>query len=644
MKAKVKEILLALKNGQISPEEAEKQMNSLLSCTIDKSEDNDVVRLEEASPGVALVTMQNKKDKNTFSIDFVIGLMKVFMAIQKDSKFKVVVMTGYDSYFACGGNKEGMQAIHDGKVKMDESYFFRLPLDCKIPVIAAMQGHAIGSGLCMGLFCDFIVMSSESFYTCNHMQYGFTPGDGATLIIPEKFGVNLGNEVIYTGRNYRGSELANRGIQIPVLPRKEVLPYAIKLAEELAQAPLESLMLLKAHLTDSIKKRLDDVVKKEWEMQQKTFISKPEIMQRIFSAFQSTPKTQQDEHSGGKSRDWTKMLTQMKESYINDILNNNSEKMTETPISQIKKTEEMRPIKKQYKELIQLNKSLNGRPVFWIHGDGSGLEGYQVIASMCKRPFYALQARVNMVDKELITGVQALASYYVKLIQSVQNNGPYDLGGYSLGGAIAYEVSRQLQMQGQAVSSIVMVDTLDSSAMKKINFSEKTNILQAINMSLIFRSRQEPSKMVDKFLKREEISPNLSSEELLKYLIKIGKTRGLSSVRSEEELYKIFKHNLKVQQSFEADKFQILPLPNCDTVNCYYFRNKNNAFIGQYEPYFLYHGDKIPEGITEYWKEWQQQITNFHLVDIEPTSHLLLMFESDICARIAEFCNNLYKE
>ncbi len=635
----VKEILVALKSGQISPEEAEKQMNSLLSSVTDKPNDNAVVRLEEVSPGVALVTMEDKKDKNTFSIDLVVGLMKAFTAIQEDSKFKAVVMTGYDSYFACGGNKEGMQAIHDGKVKMTEAYFFRLPLDCKIPVIAAMQGHAIGSGLCMGLFCDFIVMSSESFYTCNHMQYGFTPGDGATFIVPEKLGVNLGNEILYTGRNYRGSELAGRGVQIPVLPRKEVLPYAIKLAAEVAQAPLESLVLMKAHMTDSIKKRVEETVKKEWEMQQQTFISKPETIQKILSAFQSTPETQKEEQSEVTSRDWTKMLTEMKESYTKGILNKNPVKIPDTsPITN--KTEG----KKQYTELIHLNKSATGRPVFWIHGDGGGLEGYQVIAGRCKRPFYGLQALGKMSGKESVTGIPDLASYYVKLIRSVQNEGPYDLGGYSLGGAIAYEVARQLQMQGQAVGSIVMVNTLDTCAMEKIRFSEETKILQAVNMSLAFRIRQEPRKMVGKFFKREEIAPDLSSGELLKYLIKTGKSRGLSSVKSEEELYEIFQHNLRVQQSFEADKFQVLPLPDRDALTCYYIRNKNDAFLGPYEPYFLFHGDKTPEDLIDHWEEWRRQMAHFHLVDIEADSHLLLMFEPDICARIAEICKNFYKE
>lgn len=72
-----------------------------------------------------------------------------------------------------------------------------MPLYCKIPVIAAMQGHAIGAGWAMGLFCDYTIFSEESVYQSPYMRYGFTPGAGSTLIFPQRFGKILSRNFIH---------------------------------------------------------------------------------------------------------------------------------------------------------------------------------------------------------------------------------------------------------------------------------------------------------------------------------------------------------------------------------------------------------------------------------------------------------------
>ena len=78
-------------------------------------------------------------------------------------------------------------------------------------MISAMQGHALGGGLAFGCFADIIVMGVECIYSANFMKYGFTPGMGATYIIPRKFGEVLGTEMLLTAKNYYGSELKERG-------------------------------------------------------------------------------------------------------------------------------------------------------------------------------------------------------------------------------------------------------------------------------------------------------------------------------------------------------------------------------------------------------------------------------------------------
>ncbi len=116
--------------------------------------------------------MQDRGNKNTFSRELVEGLIEAFTSIGNQTQYKVVILTGYDSYFASGGTKEGLLFLSEGKGKFSDRDFYSLALHCPIPVISAMQGHGIGGGFVLGMFADFPILSRESIYTTNFMKYG----------------------------------------------------------------------------------------------------------------------------------------------------------------------------------------------------------------------------------------------------------------------------------------------------------------------------------------------------------------------------------------------------------------------------------------------------------------------------------------
>ena len=230
-----------------------------------------VVTLHEVEDGVAQITMMDRENKNMFSEQLVKGLLDAFAEVHGNERYRAVVLTGYDTYFALGGTKSGLLAIHDGQGSFNATNFYSHPLECDIPVISAMQGHGVGGGFAMGLFADFVVLSRESVYTTNFMRYGFTPGMGATYIVPKRLGFSLGHEFLLNARNYRGADLEKRGAPFPVMPRKEVLPYAYELARDLAAKPRLSLVTLKRHLIREIRRELPDIIERELEMHGITF-------------------------------------------------------------------------------------------------------------------------------------------------------------------------------------------------------------------------------------------------------------------------------------------------------------------------------------------------------------------------------------
>ncbi len=246
--------------------------------------DENVIELSELEPGIVCVRMQDRVHKNTFSHELSRELIRAFETVKANERYKVVILTGYDTYFASGGTQEDLLTLQSGRGKFSDNNIYGLALECPIPVISAMQGHGIGGGFVMGLFADFVILSRESVYTTNFMKYGFTPGMGATMIVPHKLGPVLGPEMLLLARRYRGEELKQRGVAFPVFPRAEVMDRALEMARELAEKPRVSLITLKDQLVRGLRAQLPEVVDQEVAMHDKTF-HQPEVRENIRALF-----------------------------------------------------------------------------------------------------------------------------------------------------------------------------------------------------------------------------------------------------------------------------------------------------------------------------------------------------------------------
>jgi enoyl-CoA hydratase/carnithine racemase/acyl carrier protein len=235
--------------------------------------------------GIVVVKMEDREAKNMFSDDLVAGVTEVFAHIEQTPAYKVVILTGYDNYFASGGDKEGLLAIGKGKVSFTDFNFYQSALDCRVPVIAAMQGHGIGAGWSMGMFADIALLGEESRYVSPYMDYGFTPGAGATWILAEKIGQDLARESLLTAQYYAGSELKDRGARLRVTPRAGVYQAAMALARQIARAPRRSLIGLKRRLTQHLFQPLEETYRLELAMHEKTFVGRSDTLAQIQNKF-----------------------------------------------------------------------------------------------------------------------------------------------------------------------------------------------------------------------------------------------------------------------------------------------------------------------------------------------------------------------
>jgi acyl transferase domain-containing protein/acyl carrier protein/enoyl-CoA hydratase/carnithine racemase/NAD(P)-dependent dehydrogenase (short-subunit alcohol dehydrogenase family) len=246
------------------------------------------LELSLTSDGVALLCMTEHR----FTDAFMDGILEAFAAIARLDRAKVVVLTGQGGTFASGGTQEGLNALQRGETRFTDRKIYSLPLDCPLPVIAAMQGHAIGAGWSLGMFCDAQLFAAEALYHSNYLRIGFTPGAGATLIFPHRLGDALGREVLFTAHEYRGKDLLAHKPDLHVLPAGQVLASALALAHGLAREPRDRLIALKAQARQPIAQRLQGVFAQELAMHEKTFIGSKIVQERLDKMFGQPSVTQ----------------------------------------------------------------------------------------------------------------------------------------------------------------------------------------------------------------------------------------------------------------------------------------------------------------------------------------------------------------
>jgi len=199
--------------------------------------------------GIATLTFNRPKALNALNSALLREFSHALQAIGGDEEVRVLVLTGAgDKAFVAGADIAEIQQLTPLAARQF-SQFGQTIIDqlqqLPIPVIAAVNGYALGGGCEMALACDFIYASDKANFGLPEITLGIIPGFGGTQRLPRLIGTNLARELIFTGRYISAAEAKELGLVNSCLPQDQLLAEVYGVAKKIARMGRASLRAAK---------------------------------------------------------------------------------------------------------------------------------------------------------------------------------------------------------------------------------------------------------------------------------------------------------------------------------------------------------------------------------------------------------------
>lgn len=231
---------------------------------------SDFIRFEVAD-GIALLTLDSPRTRNTLSSDAEYGAFEaVCLRIQRDRAIRVAVLTGSGPAFCAGGNiKEMAERSHDETIEaIDDRYAYRdgihrIPralYELEVPVIAAVNGPAIGAGLDLACMCDIRIAAKSARFAESFVKLGIVPGDGGAWLLQRIVGLSKASEMTFTGDVLTADQALDCGLVSRVVDDGDIVEEAMTLARRIAANPGHALRMAKRLIREAQTTRLETIL------------------------------------------------------------------------------------------------------------------------------------------------------------------------------------------------------------------------------------------------------------------------------------------------------------------------------------------------------------------------------------------------
>ena len=225
----------------------------------------DVIRVEADGP-LRIITLSRPDQLNAINPELHLGLTELFPQLSADADARVAVITGAGRAFSAGGDFDLLDGMIDDRTLRRDTIAEGRDLvvnmiRCRIPVVAAVNGPAVGLGCSVIALSDVVYMAESAFLSDPHVTVGLVAADGGPLTWPLHTSLLLAKEYAFTGDRIPAARAKEIGLANHVVPDGEVLTAAIEAARRIAALPQQAVeatkRVLNLHLERAVLATID---------------------------------------------------------------------------------------------------------------------------------------------------------------------------------------------------------------------------------------------------------------------------------------------------------------------------------------------------------------------------------------------------
>ncbi len=218
----------------------------------------DTLLIERPSNDIVVFRINRPQVRNALNLDVRVRLADEVTRLAADAAIRCLIITGSDAAFAAGADIGEMAEAGPVEVMArNVQKYWRAITDCPKPMIAAVEGFALGGGLELALCADIIVAGEGAKLGLPEVKVGILPGGGGTQKLARLVGAKRAMLLLMTGRMFSAAEALSMGVVSEVAPTGQALARAIEIAKEIAAMPPISVMQIKEIVNAGLNAPLD---------------------------------------------------------------------------------------------------------------------------------------------------------------------------------------------------------------------------------------------------------------------------------------------------------------------------------------------------------------------------------------------------
>jgi enoyl-CoA hydratase/carnithine racemase len=222
---------------------------------------NDI--LTERSENILNIQLNRPAKKNAMTSSMYVTMTELLNGAAKDDQIRVVLWHAAGNSFSAGNDLEDFIKNPPGEGESPQAQLIHALIGFEKPLVAAVQGAAIGSGTTMLAHCDFVYAGESAKFQLPFVNLALVPEFGSSYLLPLRFGYTRAAELILLGRPFDVSRAAELGLVTQVVPDQNLLATATETALALAKKPTAAVQASKRLMKRALREPLEQAVKLE---------------------------------------------------------------------------------------------------------------------------------------------------------------------------------------------------------------------------------------------------------------------------------------------------------------------------------------------------------------------------------------------